>query len=81
MLKIRLKRAGRKSKPFYRIVLMESLSKRDGKAIEELGYYDPLKKTVELNKTLLNKYLNAGAYPTDTMRHLLSRMIENTKLN
>ena len=78
MLKIRLKRAGRKSKPFYRIVLMESLSKRDGKPIEELGYYDPMKKTLELNKDLLYKYLNVGAYPTDTMRHLISRMVEQS---
>ena len=44
MLKIRLKRTGRKNKPFYRIVLMENLSKRDGSSIAELGYYDPLKK-------------------------------------
>jgi small subunit ribosomal protein S16 len=76
MLKIRLKRAGRKSKPFYRVVLMESLSKRDGKPIEELGYYDPMKKTLDLDKDLLFKYLNVGAYPTDTMRHLISRMLE-----
>lgn len=76
MLKIRLKRAGRKSKPFYRIVLMESLSKRDGKAIEELGYYDPLNKTLEVNKELLCKYLNMGAYPTNTMRHLIYKLIE-----
>lgn len=77
MLKIRLKRAGRKGKPFYRIVLMESLSKRDGKAIEELGYYDPIKKVIEFDKILLSKYLNVGAYPTDTMRHLISKMIKN----
>ncbi len=76
MLKIRLKRAGRKKKPFYRVVLMESLSKRDGKAIEELGYYDPIKKIIDLNKDLLYKYLNVGAYPTDTMRHLIFKMLD-----
>jgi small subunit ribosomal protein S16 len=76
MLKIRLKRAGRKKKPFYRVVLMESLSKRDGKAIQELGYYDPIKKIIDLNKDLLYKYLNVGAYPTDTMRHLISKMLD-----
>jgi small subunit ribosomal protein S16 len=81
MLKIRLKRAGRKGKPFYRIVLMESLSKRDGKAIEELGYYDPIKKIIDFDKILLSKYLNVGAYPTDTMRHLISKMVENKELN
>ena len=76
MLKIRLKRTGRKNKPFYRIVLMENLSKRDGKSIAELGYYDPLKKRVSFDKLELYKHLNNGAYPTATVRHLISRMIE-----
>ena len=76
MLKIRLKRTGRKGNPFYRIVLMENLSRRNGKAIEELGYYDPMKKTLDLDKDLLFKYLNVGAYPTDTMRHLILRMLD-----
>ena len=75
MLKIRLKRVGRKNKPFYRIVLMESLSKRDGKAIAEIGYYDPLKKLINIDKLTLHKYLNHGAYPTDTMRHLIYKML------
>ncbi len=77
MLKIRLKKLGRKRKPFYRIVLMESLSKRDGKSILELGYYDPLNKIVNLDKIELQKYLNCGAYPTDTVRHLISQVLEN----
>ena len=76
MLKIRLKRAGRKGKPFYRIVLMESLSKRDGKAIEELGYYDPIKKIINLDKITISKYLNYGAYPTNTVRHLIYKVLE-----
>jgi small subunit ribosomal protein S16 len=75
MLKIRLKRTGRKNKPFYRIVLMENLSKRDGKSIAELGYYDPLKKIINLDKVTLSKYINYGAYPTDTMRHLIYKML------
>jgi small subunit ribosomal protein S16 len=78
MLKIRLKRVGRKNKPFYRIVLMESLSKRDGKAIAEIGYYDPLKKLLNVDKITLHKYLNYGAYPTDTVRHLIYKMLEET---
>ena len=77
MLKIRLKKLGRKRKPFYRIVLMESLSKRDGKSVLELGYYDPLNKIVNLDKIELQKYLNCGAYPTDTVRHLISQILEN----
>jgi small subunit ribosomal protein S16 len=73
MLKIRFKRAGRKKKPFYKIVLMESLSKRDGKAIEELGYYNPLTKVVHLNKIRLSECIQQGAYPTNTVRHLIQR--------
>lgn len=80
MLKIRLKRTGQRKKPFYKIVLMKSLSKRDGKHILEFGYYNPLKKFVYINKLLIYKYLNHGCYPTDTVRHLLYRLIQN-KLN
>ena len=52
MLKIRLKRAGRIRKPFYRLVLMENLAKRDGRAIVDLGYYDPLKKIINFDSKL-----------------------------
>lgn len=75
MLKIRLKRTGRKSKPFYRIVLVENLSRRDGGSIVELGYYDPIKKIINFDKINLHKYINCGAYPTNTVRHLVYRMI------
>ena len=75
MLKIRLKRTGRKTKPFYRIVLMENLSKRDGKSIAELGYYDPIKKQIHFDKVNLHKYINYGAYPTNTIRHLIYKML------
>ena len=75
MLKIRLKRVGRKKKPFYRIVLMESLSRRDGKSIAEIGYYDPMKKIINMDKAMLSKYINAGAQPTDTVRHLINKML------
>ena len=53
MLKIRLKRTGRKKKPFYKIVLIENLSRRDGKAIAELGFYDPLSKQLNIDKIKL----------------------------
>ncbi len=76
MLKIRLKKVGRKSKPFYRLVVMENLARRDGKSIAELGYYDPLKKVINFDKNLLHKQLNAGAYPTDTVRHLIFKMLK-----
>ena len=78
MLKIRLKRTGRKTKPFYRIVLMENLSKRDGKSIAEIGYYDPIKKIMKFDKTTLVKYIAAGAYPTNTTRHLIYKMLNQS---
>ena len=76
MLKIRLKKTGRKNKPFYRLVVMESLARRDGKSVAELGYYDPLKKVINFDKVLLYKYINNGAYPTDTVRHLIYKMLK-----
>jgi small subunit ribosomal protein S16 len=78
MLKIRLKRTGRKNKPFYKIVLMENLSKRDGKAIVDFGYYDPLKKVINFDKTAIHKYINAGAQPTDTVRQLIYKVLNET---
>jgi len=75
MLKIRLKRTGRKKKPFYKIVLMENLSRRDGKAIAELGYYDPLKKVIKLDKLRIYNYILNGAYPTNTVRHLIYKVL------
>lgn len=73
MLKIRLKRVGRKNRPFYKIVLMENLSKRDGKTFADLGYYNPLSKEMHVERELLHKYLNCGAQPTDSIRHLLCK--------
>jgi small subunit ribosomal protein S16 len=75
MLKIRLKRLGRKKRAFYKIVLMKSLSKRNGKSIEDLGYYDPFSKLLKINKHKVVHYINCGAYPTDTVRHLLLKSI------
>jgi small subunit ribosomal protein S16 len=76
MLKIRLRRSGRKSRPFYRLVVMENLYRRDGKSISELGYYDPLNKIVHFEKPLLYQYLNKGAHPTDTVRHLIYKLLK-----
>ena len=58
---------------------MENLSKRDGKAILELGYYDPLLKKIHFDKVNLYKYINCGAYPTDTVRHLIYKMLNEGK--
>ncbi len=75
-VKIRLKRMGAKKKPFYRIVVADSRSPRDGKFIEQLGTYNPLVNPAEIKidreKTLAR--LNSGAQPTDTVKNLLSRV-------
>ncbi len=75
MLKIRLKREGRKKKAIYQIVLSENLNKRNGKALLTIGLYDPIKKYCKFNKFLLIKYLNCGAYPTNTVRHLIKKAL------
>ncbi len=69
MLKIRLKRVGRRGDPHYRIVVMESSKKRDSKAIDEIGKYNPqLKPSLfEVDKDKATKWLENGAQPTDTI--------------
>ena len=69
MLKIRLKRTGRRGQPHYRIVVMESSKPRDGKTIEEIGYYNPrLKPTVfDVDKERAEYWLSKGAQPSDTV--------------
>lgn len=75
MVKLRLRRMGKKHQPFYRIVAADSRSPRDGRFIEEIGTYNPVKTDapVELNKEAALKWLAAGAQPTDTVRSILSR--------
>lgn len=74
-VKIRLKRMGRKKAPFYRIVVADSRTARDGKAIAELGYYDPTKEPadVKIDAEAANKWLSNGAQPSDTVRALLKK--------
>ena len=75
MVKIRLKRMGMKKEPFYRIVVIDSRSGRDGRAIEELGYYNPVSDPVQLkiNEERAKYWLSVGAQPTDTTRGLLKK--------
>lgn len=74
MVKLRLKRMGKKGAPFYRIVAADSRSPRDGRFIEQIGTYNPTKaeKKVTLDKELAKKWLSNGAQPTDTVRSILS---------
>ena len=73
-VKLRLKRMGTKQKPFYRVVAADSRSPRDGRFIETVGTYDPVKKeesiTIDEEKAL--KWLNNGAEPTDTVKNILA---------
>jgi len=71
MLKMRFKRCGRKRQPMYRIVIMQATSPRDGKAIRELGFYNPLTKETKLDVENIVKSLNTGVQPTKTVKNLL----------
>ncbi len=73
-VKIRLRRMGSKKKPFYRIVVADSRSPRDGRFIEILGNYDPAlaDNKVKLNKEAALKWLHNGAQPSDTVKNILS---------
>ena len=74
-VKIRLRRMGAKKRPFYRIVVADSRYPRDGRFIEEIGYYNPIVEPAEikLDKDLAMKWLKNGATPTDTVRDILSK--------
>ena len=74
-VKIRLKRMGSKKRPFYRIVVADSRSPRDGRFIETVGTYNPLVEPAEvkLEKEDIMQWLNNGAQPSDTVRNLLSQ--------
>ena len=71
--RIGLQKMGRKSQPFYRIVVAEKRSKRNGKVIASLGYYDPKTNppTLKVNQEILNKWISVGAQPTLSVRDLL----------
>jgi small subunit ribosomal protein S16 len=70
MIKLRLKKYGRKGQPCYRIVAMDSRTKRDGRSIEELGFYNPMTDETHLNFQRLIVRLKQGAQPTETVRNI-----------
>lgn len=74
-VKIRLKRMGSKKRPFYRIVVADSRSPRDGRFIETVGTYNPLvaENQVTLKEERVMEWLNNGAQPSDTVRNILSK--------
>jgi small subunit ribosomal protein S16 len=73
VLMIRLSRIGKKKKPFYRVVVVEKSRPRDGRVLEAVGTYDPLKKPAEikLNAERIKHWLSSGAQPSDTVRSFL----------
>ena len=75
MVKIRLRRMGAKKAPFYRIVVADSRYPRDGRFIEELGYYDPMTEpaTVKVDSDKVKEWMANGAQPTDTVKSLLKK--------
>ena len=75
MVKIRLRRLGAKKAPFYRVVVADSRFPRDGRFIEEIGYYDPTKEpsVIKIDGEKAKKWIANGAQPTDTVRALLKK--------
>lgn len=74
-VKLRLRRMGAKKRPFYRIVAADSRAPRDGRFIEEIGYYNPIETpaVVKIDEEKALNWLSTGAIPTDTVRDLLSQ--------
>ena len=74
-VKIRLKRMGAKKAPFYRVIVADERSPRDGKFIDEIGYYNPLRDPAEIkiDAAKAEKWLNDGAQPTETVKSILKK--------
>nr|QCI04119.1 ribosomal protein S16 [Antithamnionella ternifolia] len=79
MLKIRLKRLGRKKRACYRVIVIDSKKRRDGKAIEEVGFYDPITKNIKLNINSIEQRIKTGAQLTPTVQHLVNKTLNNSQ--
>nr|YP_010820923.1 ribosomal protein S16 [Eremophila deserti]YP_010821439.1 ribosomal protein S16 [Eremophila fallax]YP_010821955.1 ribosomal protein S16 [Eremophila santalina]YP_010822471.1 ribosomal protein S16 [Myoporum boninense]YP_010825993.1 ribosomal protein S16 [Eremophila barbata]UOI12933.1 ribosomal protein S16 [Eremophila platycalyx]UOI00293.1 ribosomal protein S16 [Eremophila deserti]UOI09751.1 ribosomal protein S16 [Eremophila deserti]UOI10180.1 ribosomal protein S16 [Eremophila deserti]UOI10 len=73
MVKLRLKRCGRKQRAVYRIVAIDVRSRREGKDLRKVGFYDPMKNQTYLNVPLILYFLEKGAQPTGTVQNLLTK--------
>lgn len=73
MLKLRLKRTGKKRSPSYRLVVMENTDRRDGRPVDEVGYYNPITKKFKLDIEKIQKWLSYGVKPTETVLYLLKK--------
>ncbi|MCR1933928.1 30S ribosomal protein S16 [Clostridium tepidum] len=74
-VKMRLRRMGSKKAPFYRVVIADSRSPRDGRFVEEIGYYNPLTEpsTIKLDEEKVQTWIKNGAQPTDTVKKLIEK--------
>ena len=81
MLKIRLKRLGAKKTPTYRIIVINSTTKREGRPIEELGHYNPKTKVMQFDKAKAEEWISKGAQPTDTVAYLIKNCNADGTLN
>nr|YP_009108379.1 ribosomal protein S16 [Aphyllon californicum]CDH98474.1 ribosomal protein S16 [Aphyllon californicum] len=73
MLKLRLKRCGRKQRAIYRIVVIDVRARREGKDLRKVGFYDPMKNQTYLNVPVILYFLEKGAQPTGTVHNLLKK--------
>jgi small subunit ribosomal protein S16 len=82
MVKIRLTRRGKKKQPFYKIVITDARNPRDGKFIEEVGWYDPRGKEIALNLQRVKLWLSRGAQPTERVAKLIKlKEVQNERPN
>ena len=81
MLKIRLKRMGAKKNPSYRVIVINSTTKREGRPVQELGYYNPKTKVMKLDKTAALDWVKKGAQPTETVAYLIKNCNDDGTLN
>ena len=81
MLKIRLKRLGSKKAPTYRIIVINSTTKREGRPIQELGHYNPKTKVMKLDKAAALDWISKGAQPTETVAYLIKNCNDDGSLN
>lgn len=82
-VKIRLRRMGAKKAPFYRVVVADSRSPRDGRFIEEIGYYNPVSepKTIKIDEEKASQWIKNGAQPTDVVKKLFDKAGISEKLS
>lgn len=80
MVKLRLKRQGRKKRPFYRVVVTDQRNRRDGSPIAELGFYDPIRKQLKLDKVTAQAWIAKGAVASETVTRLIGLASETGEL-